>query len=89
MSGWIKDPDAVLDYTIDWSAWLGPDTLAGVDVTPSSDEITVDSTSFTDTTATAIISGGEDGTDYEIVFQITTAAALVDDRTITLLVRQR
>lgn len=88
MSGWIKDPDAVLDYTVDWSAWLGADTIASVVVTPE-DGITVDDTSFTDTTATAIISGGTAGVTYAVTFQITTAAALVDERTITLIVAER
>lgn len=30
----LKDPDATLDYTFDWAAWLEPttDTIAGVRV---------------------------------------------------------
>ena len=28
-----KDPDAVLDYEFDWSAWLGTDTIATHTVT--------------------------------------------------------
>jgi hypothetical protein len=60
MSGtWIKDPDAVLDYTVDWSAWL-----------ESGDTIEV-------------------GEDYTVRFRVTTVGIRTDDRTITLLVRQR
>jgi hypothetical protein len=27
---YIKDPDAVLDYALDWAEWLGADTIQGV-----------------------------------------------------------
>ena len=88
---WIKDPDAVLDYTVDWSAWLeGSDTIDtfDVDVEPA-DGLTVDSVLDTDTTITAWISGGDAGEDYVVRFRVTTTGARTDDRSITLLVRQR
>lgn len=88
MTSYIKDPDAVLDYTVDWSAWLGADTIDDLTVT-APDGITVDSSTNTTTTATAWLSGGTAGESYDVVFQVTTAGGRIDDRTITLMVRQR
>lgn len=87
-AAWVKDPDAILDYTVDWSAWLVDDTIATLTVTPD-DGITIDSSSHTDTTATAIISGGTAGNSYSVRFHIVTAGARTDDRTIALFVEQR
>jgi len=57
-----KDSDETLDYQIDWSSWLGTDTI-------STSTWVVDSgitkVSDTNTTTTTVIwlSGGSDGTD--------------------------
>ena len=83
-----KDPDAVLDYLVDWSSWLGSDTIAtSTWVVPSG--ITKDSDTNTTTTATIWLSGGDDEASYEIVNRITTAAGREDDRTITVQVRSK
>jgi hypothetical protein len=91
MSGtWIKDPDAVLDYTVDWSAWLeSGDTIDSSDVEVAPDGVTVDAVIDTGTAVTAWISGGDAGVDYTVRFRVTTVGIRTDDRTITLLVRQR
>lgn len=89
MKQWIKDPEAVLDYSVDWSRLLGDvDTITALTVTPE-EGVTVDSSSFTDTTTTAWISGGTAGEEYGVTFSITTAGGRTDERTITLIVRQR
>ena len=51
-----KDPDSVLDYTVDWSRWLGSDTISTSAWTV--DGITKDSDSSTTTTTTIWVSGG-------------------------------
>jgi hypothetical protein len=83
-----KDPQAVLDYGIDWSDWLGADTISASTWTVPSG-ITKDSDTNTTTTTTIWLSGGTVDTDYELVNHITTAGAREDDRTITIRVRQR
>lgn len=86
---WTKDPDATLSYTVDWSDWLvGGDTISSVawDVPTG---ITEDSTSETTTTATITLSGGSANADYDVGCKITTAAGLIDERTIHFQVRQR
>ncbi len=81
-----KDPDAVLDYTLDWSRELvGGDTIIAAVFTPDTG-ITIDSDSFTDSTTTVWLSGGEDGTTYEVSVHITTAAGRQDDRVIEIAV---
>jgi hypothetical protein len=77
----IKDPEARLDYQIDWSTWLGADTISASTWSATSG-ITIDSDANTTTTATVWLSGGTLGQTYEVTNHITTAAAREDDRTL-------
>lgn len=84
-----KDPNAVLDYGVDWSAWLAPDEdtiAASTWVVP--DGLTKDSDSFTDTATTVWFSGGTLGERYEVVNRITTDQGRTEDRTLTFTIRQ-
>lgn len=84
-----KDPDAVLDYGLDWSAWLVTgDTITAATSTPEAG-IVVDSTSFTTTTTTTWLSGGTAGTTYLVVVHVTTDDGREDDRTLTIVVKDR
>lgn len=83
-----KDPDAVLDYEFDWSAWLGADTIATHTVTAPAG-LTVDSTEATTTTVTMWLSGGTDGASYAVTCHIVTAAGREDDRTATITMQSR
>lgn len=83
-----KDPNAILDYKIDWATWLGVDTIATVAWTVPTG-ITKDSQSNTTTTATIWLSGGTALATYELVCRITTAAGRQDDRTIGIRMEQR
>lgn len=80
----IKDADAVLEYVIDWSAWLDGDTIATSAWEADDDGITIDSDTNTATTATVWLSGGTLGATYRIANHIVTAAGREDDRTITV-----
>lgn len=84
----IKDPDSVLDYAVDWSDWLGTDTIATSSWTVPTG-ITNDSDSNTTTVATVFLSGGTIGQRYDLVNRITTAAGRTADRTITIIVRSK
>lgn len=80
-----KDPDATLDYTFDWSAWLTPIADSIVSVTwVLTSGITKVSESHTTTTATAFISGGVVDATEELTCRITTAGGRIDDRTVSL-----
>jgi len=89
MEDYIKDPDAVLDYTFDWSNWLtGGETIATSQwVVPSG--ITKDSEANDTTTTTIWLSSGVAGSDYEITNRITTSGGRTDDRTFKVRVRSR
>jgi hypothetical protein len=86
--GFTKDPDAVLDYEWDWSAWLGADTIASHTVTADSG-LTVDSSAKTATAVTVWLSGGTVGASYNVTCHIVTAAGREDDRTIGITVQER
>lgn len=86
-----KDPDATLDYTVDWDGddWLGSDTITGTPTWTLPSGVTLASQSNTTTTATAFISGGTANVDYDVACKIVTAGGRTDERTIRLQVRHR
>lgn len=90
MATFKKDPDATLDYTVDWTAYLAAiaDTITSV-TWVLSPGITKASQSNTLTTATAFVSGGVEGETETLTCRITTAGGRIDDRTITLKIVSR
>jgi hypothetical protein len=93
MSLLLKDPDAVLDYSIDWGAeYLGADLLAESEWTVTPDEpngVSVVGSQFDATTATVKAGGGVPGRIYRIVNQVVTTSGRADSRSIVLRVEQR
>ena len=84
-----KDPDEVLDYSIDWSEVLAEDEDTIDDVVWSFPAgITKDSQSEDGGLATVWISGGTAGIKYEIGCRMVTAGLRTYDRTVSLSVRQ-
>ncbi|WP_458796501.1 phage fiber-tail adaptor protein [Mycobacteroides abscessus] len=81
-----KDPQAVLDYTVDWSAWLSPagDTITDATATASPAGLSVDSTTTTTDEVTVWLSGGTAGSSYMVTVHITTAGGRQDDRTMQI-----
>lgn len=84
-----KDPNAVLDYSLELSAWLTDisDTLSSLTVTASG--CTVDSSTISGTKCVAWISGGTAGQTASVTFRFTTSGGRTDDRTIFLKVKER
>jgi hypothetical protein len=90
MSLYVKDPDAVLDYTIDWSDWLGENETISTRTVIADTGITVDSSSIVDGTSVMIwLSKGTVGQYYRVTCRIVTTAARTDDRSITIQVEER
>lgn len=83
-----KDPDATLDYQVNWGMWLGEDIISN-----STWEvpigITKGSESFDGTTATIWLSGGTIGQRYAITNTIATVGTRGDDRTFHILIADR
>ncbi len=84
-----KDPDAVLDYTIDWTAWFADVSDSISDKTVTGNGVTVDTSSNTSNTVTAWVSGGVVGQMPSVTVQIVTSGGRTDDRTIYFNIRQR
>jgi hypothetical protein len=83
-----KDPQAVVDYTFNWSDWLASgETISSYTVTV--DGVTLDSDSQTTTAVTAWLSGGAAGTNATINCQIVTSASRTDERTALVKIRTR
>lgn len=83
------DPDATLDYTVDWSAWLADDETISESAWVVPTGLTAGVDSHDDTTAWVWISGGTADTDYTLTNRVTTSAGRTDDRSITLICRER
>lgn len=80
----IKDPDSVLDYSVDWSPWLTErsDTITSIAVTASG--VTVNSSAFQSGIVTVWLSGGVTGYGGYVTCEITTAGGRTDDRSFSL-----
>lgn len=86
---WLKDPDAVLDYTFDWSGWLASgETITTATVT-AADGITLDSDDEAGGVVTVWLSGGTANTRYAVACLITTDQGRTDERTRYVDVRER
>jgi hypothetical protein len=83
-----KDPNAVLDYTIDWTRWLAGDQIATSEwLVPTGLTKMADST--TASSATVWLSGGTAGQTYTVTNRITTAAGRTEDRSFIVKVEER
>jgi hypothetical protein len=85
----MKDPDAVLDYRVDWTAWLQASETITTSTWILESGIVQNSTSNTTTTATVWLSGGTAGTAYKVTNRVTTNQGRTDDRTIKVFVTDR
>jgi hypothetical protein len=86
----IKDPDAILDYPIDYSAWLLDlnDTYYA-HTTSVTGGITVDASSYLGGCIIPMISGGNVGETASFTIHIITTGGREDDRTFWLNIVER
>ena len=82
MADFTKDSAAVLDYSVNWSAWLNGDTIS--ESTWLAPGLTIDSESETTTATTVWLSGGRAGTTYKITNNIVTDGGRTDERSLTI-----
>jgi hypothetical protein len=85
-----KDPQEKLDYQFDWASKFlaSGETISATTWTLTSG-ITKDSDTKTTGTTTIWLTGGTDGSDYDITNKITSSAGRIFERTATIPVRQR
>jgi hypothetical protein len=94
MSLLLKDPEAVLDYLIDWGAeYLGDgELLATSEWSVVPDEpggVTVAGSDFDAATTSMKAAGGLSGHVYRLVNRIATGSGRVDERSIVIRVESR
>lgn len=93
MSLLLKDPDATLDYLVDWgSEYLDSDSLVESEwsVEPAEDGgVAVAGHEFDDRTATVSASGGIAGRIYRVINRVTLASGRTDSRSVILRVEKR
>lgn len=93
MSFFLKDPDATLDWAVDWGAgYLGDRTIVDSrwHVAPAEVEGVVVAATMLDTTTTMVtLSGGKAGHVYRVGNMITLDDGQCDERSVTIRVDER
>lgn len=87
IAAFVKDPNAVSDYAIDWTLLSG-DTIT-VSTWTVDTGITKGTDSFSATKTTVWLSGGTAGVTYKCVNHITTAGGRQEDHTIIIICQER
>ena len=89
----LKDPEAALDYAVDWGAeYLSADTLAQSDwqVTPAeTGGLSVITNAFDGKVATATAAGGVPGHLYQLTNHVVLSSGRTDSRSVVLRVEKR
>jgi hypothetical protein len=87
----IKDPNAVLDYTVDFTAWLLPaaDTISSHTVTVTGGIVKDSSGVVGGNKVTMWVSGGVAGTPASATVRIITTGGRTDDRTVYFKLKER
>ena len=89
MSYYIKDPDAVLDYTFDWTNWLQSGEQITSNTVAVQSGLTAGTKTASATSVSQFVSGGTIGTTYTVACRITTNQNRTDERTIYISVEHR
>lgn len=85
----FKDPDEVLDYSIDWSGRLSGDDTISLSVWTVPDGITNEEEDKSGATTTLWLSGGSEGQTYSFLNRVTTVGGRVMDQTVTLKIKSK
>lgn len=89
----LKDPEALLDYAVDWGAeYLSGDALTSSSWSISPVEAggaTIAGSQFDLLVATAQVTGGNPGKIYQVTNHVTTTSGREDSRSIILRVEKR
>lgn len=85
-----KDPEARLDYTWDWTAWLETgETITAHTVAVTKGDVTLDGDTEAAGVVTAWVTGGTAATIAWVTCHITTSDDREDERTLHLSIRDR
>ena len=85
-----KDPDAVLDYSVDWLLWLAGDQISSSEwILEAGATIQKITDTFTNSRTVVWLGGGDRGITYLVTNRIVTVGGRTDDRTISVKVEDR
>lgn len=85
-----KDPQEVLDYSIDWTARLDGDTITAFTPTlVNAAGVTIDFHTNTTVTSTVWLSGGTLGETVSIRYHVTTAGGRQMERTLSVRIESK
>lgn len=87
----VKDPQARLDYAIDWSDYLddGESIVTSAWLVAPAGELVCSGDSVTGTVAQVMIEGGGLRQTYVLSNRIATSLGRIDDRSLTIRVQER
>ena len=85
---YTKDPEALLDYYIDWTAWLGDDTIA-TSTWSQTGTVTLSADAVLGGVTQIWVADGTLGECCAVTNHITTTAGRADDRSLLLVIRAR
>ena len=90
MKTFAKDPDARLDYTVDWTAFLtgSSDTVSTYSFVSPSVDLTFEDEAMLDGMHTIFISGGTLNEVYLVTSRIETTGGRINDSSFRLLIRE-
>ncbi|MCE9566366.1 MAG: hypothetical protein K8U57_30450 [Planctomycetes bacterium] len=86
-SPFLKDPGDRVDYLVDYTDWLGTDTITGTPSWTVPTGLTNYAVSNTTTGATIWLTGGTHGNDYTVTCQVTTTGGRIKQQSFTIKVR--
>lgn len=89
MADFTKDPDDILDYSFDWTAWVATNETISTSTWILSPGIVQNSATNTTLIATVWLSGGTAGNPYSVTNRITTNQGRTVDRTMTIRVTNK
>jgi hypothetical protein len=98
-----KDKDEVLDYSVDWSRWLGTSTISSVtwyvndadgvktQIAPAAvvNGLQNVSQTHTNTVATIILGLGTNNAEYKLYCRITDSSGSIAERTVKLRIKEQ
>jgi len=93
MKGYIKDPDAIVDYQFDWSPWLQTDRIStstwSISPSGSLTVVAASETIISQLQTRCFVEGGDVGEEYTLTNRVETIGSRTDDRSIKIRIQNR
>lgn len=84
-----KDPDAIIDFGVDWSDWLATGETITASWWTVESGLTENSNTFGDTSTTIWVQGGTAGETYTLANKVATSGGRTDERSFEVMVEER